>query len=456
MFSCRFGRAVLAVIALATPHLMGYASGPDPRLSGAPGEADCSSCHGGGKFKASVQISFSGDGASYAPGVKQTITVSFANGDARVYGFELSARISGTTTQAGDFVTPAPSGIQVLCAIGAGTIKPSGKTCTNNALQFIEHNRPISAGKWSFDWIPPATASGPIAFYLAGNAANGDGSTSGDSITTASATLTSGTPTPPKPSISSNGVVTSFNQRAGSVAAGWLEIHGADLITGAARDWSAADFANGTPTALDGVSVTVNGKAAFVRHISATEIDVQSPTDNATGPVQVVVTSGKSASDPFTVQQAAILPAICAPFKGTANTYALGLLSDGTYAAPAGAIAKVNTRPVAPGETVTFFGTGFGPVATFADASDIPAGSITSSANMLANPVTIQIGSVQIPAANILYQGLALDAIGLYQFIVVLPSSLTAGDQAITFSVGGVDTAQTMFITVKAASEPSQ
>ncbi len=446
---CRFGRAALAVIALATPHLMGYASGPDPRLSGAPSEADCSSCHGGGKFNASVQISFSGDGANYAPGVKQTITVSFANGDARLYGFQMSARLSGTTTQAGDFVTPAPSGIQVLCAIGAGTIKPGGKTCTNNALQFIEHNSPIAAGKWSFDWTPPATASGPVAFYVAGNAANGDRSTNGDSITTASATLTSASPSPAKPTISSNGVVTEFNQRPGTVAGGWLEIRGADLFSGAARDWSAADFANGTPTALDGVSVTVNGKAAFVRHISATEIDVQSPTDNAIGPVQVVVTSGKTVSDPFTVQLADVLPAICAPFKGTVNTYALGLLSDGTYAAPVGAIANVNTRPVAPGEVVTFFGTGFGPVATFADGSGIPAGNITLTANTLANPVAIQIGSVQIPAASILYQGLALDVIGLYQFTVVLPSNLTSGDQAVTFSLGGVDTAQAIFITVK-------
>src|SRR5450432_2243158 len=111
MLSIRVG---LGVFALACPLLMGFASGPDPRLSGAPGESDCSSCHGGGKFKATVQISFSGDG-TYTPGVKQTISISFANADARLYGFEMSARISTDNTQAGDFITPAPSGVQVLC-----------------------------------------------------------------------------------------------------------------------------------------------------------------------------------------------------------------------------------------------------------------------------------------------------------------------------------------------------
>lgn len=447
-------RVLFAALVATVPGLMAHnVGGPDPKLTGAPGESDCTSCHGGGTFKAAIQASFSGDGSTYAPGVKQTISLSFSNATAKLYGFQLSAHLSSDNTQGGDFVTPTTTGVQVLCA--NGSTKAAGKTCTSNMVQYIEHNRANSTGVWSFDWTPPATAAGPIKFYLVGNAANGDNNTTGDTISKAVYTLTAGSGSVTKPSISSNGVVTTFNERVGAVASGWLEIHGKDLITGAARDWTADDFANGTPTALDGISVSVNGQPAFVRHISATEIDVQSPTDSATGPVQVIVTSGKTASDPFIVQKQAVLPAMAAPFKGKTNTYVLAVLNDGLYAAPAATVTGIKTRPVVAGELVTFYGTGFGAVATFADGSDIPAGTITALANSLANPVTIQIGSVAVPAANILYQGLALDSIGLYQFTVVLPSNLASGDLPITFSAGGVDTAQTIFLTVKAATDPS-
>src|ERR1035438_4118758 len=71
------------------------------------------------------------------------------------------------------------------------------------------------------------------------------------------------------------------------------------------------------PTNLDGVSVTVNGKAAFVYFycsavtstVCATDqIDVLTPLDNTTGPAQVVVTSGATVSTTFTVNMKAVVP----------------------------------------------------------------------------------------------------------------------------------------------------
>src|SRR5262245_22066628 len=59
---------------------------------------------------------------------------------------------------------------------------------------------------------------------------------------------------------------------------------------------NAPEFASGAmPTQLGGVSVTVNGKAAFVSYISATQVNVLTPLDSTTGPVQIVVTSGGAA-----------------------------------------------------------------------------------------------------------------------------------------------------------------
>jgi uncharacterized protein (TIGR03437 family) len=444
-------RSSKPVLFLIPAALMAYSTGPPPGLTGAPGETNCTQCHTGGAAapKGSVQASFSGDGATFTPGVKQSITISFANGTGRGYGFELSARLNKDNSQAGTFT--AVAGTQVICS--NDELRPSSKNCPASfPLEYIEHNRASVSGTWTFDWTPPATDQGSVTFYVAGNSAACD-CTSPDTITTASYTLqvasaTPPPPPPPAPTIDPNGVVTSFSEQSGAVASGWLEIHGSNLIPGAARDWTAADFASGTPTSLDGVAVTVNGLPAFVRHIGPSEIDVQSPSDPATGPVQVIVTAGNVSSAPASVQKSSVLPSIDAPFTTGASTYAMALLSDGTYGGPTGAVPNITMRPVSGGEAVTFFGAGFGSVATLSSGSDVPAGTITSEGNTLASPVTITIASQPVPASNVLYQGLALGAIGLYQFTIVLPVGLPAGDQPIAFQAGGVDTGQTMLITL--------
>jgi len=63
----------------------------------------------------------------------------------------------------------------------------------------------------------------------------------------------------------------------------------------------AADFATGRMrTQLDGVSVTVNGKSAFVYYISPAPVNVLTRPDVLTGPVEVAsgefLKSGRYAS----------------------------------------------------------------------------------------------------------------------------------------------------------------
>jgi uncharacterized protein (TIGR03437 family) len=60
------------------------------------------------------------------------------------------------------------------------------------------------------------------------------------------------------------------------------------------------------PTQVDGVSVTVNGKAAYLYYVSPTQLNVLAPPDAMEGPVQV--TSGGVASAFFTVQVRAESP----------------------------------------------------------------------------------------------------------------------------------------------------
>lgn len=444
---------VLASIPLASAHNVG---GPDPGHTGAPGETTCtaSGCHTSSSSapKGTVQLKLSGDGTTYTPGVKQTITISFANGTGKLYGFQMSARVASNNAQAGDFVTPAPSGEQVLCG-AAGTVKPSGKTCpTATAIQYAEHSRANTSGNFTFDWTPPATDQGTIKIYLAGNSANGDGTEKNDTISTEVVTLQSAAAAPPpKPVISDSGITTSLNGRVGVVSGGWIDIAGTNFMTGSPIAWQSSDPTVAPPQMLGSVSVTINGNAAFLRYVSPTLIRALVPSDPATGNVPVVITSSVGTSDPFTVNKSAVLPSIVAPFVYGKSTYVLGQLSDGSYAGPAGLLPGLNTRPAVPGETVTFNGYGFGPVANSTDNSDVPAGTAASVANSVVNPVSVQIGGVAVPAGNISYQGLAQGMVGVYQIVLTLPSNLPAGDLPITFSANGTDTAQTMLITIGAS-----
>jgi hypothetical protein len=56
--------------------------------------------------------------------------------------------------------------------------------------------------------------------------------------------------------------------------------------TNPGRTWTASEVVNGhLPTALDGVSVTLDGKPAFVYYISPTQINVQASSDATLGAV---------------------------------------------------------------------------------------------------------------------------------------------------------------------------
>ena len=71
----------------------------------------------------------------------------------------------------------------------------------------------------------------------------------------------------------------------------WVEVKGASLSQdGDIRTWQASDFVNGEmPTALDGVSVTVGGKNAYIYYISPTQINILTPPDTLPASVAVQV-----------------------------------------------------------------------------------------------------------------------------------------------------------------------
>ncbi|MEI9813126.1 MAG: hypothetical protein WDO18_10875 [Acidobacteriota bacterium] len=121
----------------------------------------------------------------------------------------------------------------------------------------------------------------------------------------------------------------------------------------------------------------------------------------------------------------------------------LGALTlDGVYYI--GSMAGLTSRPAKPGETIVTYGVGFG----LTDPA-VPAGTITGALNKLADPFVMTIGGVQVPAAGVIYAGLAPDFVGLYQFNIVVPSNLPDGDLPVTVKVGNATVPQTLFLSVK-------
>ena len=87
---------------------------------------------------------------------------------------------------------------------------------------FIQHtsagtrNGLKGGATFQFDWTPPATNAGPVTLFVAGNAANGNGSPTGDLIYTSSVQLSPAIPA--VPSVTAGNIVNAATSAAGPVA----------------------------------------------------------------------------------------------------------------------------------------------------------------------------------------------------------------------------------------------
>jgi len=248
------------------------------------------------------------------------------------------------------------------------------------------------------------------------------------------------------PSVKSGGIVTASAFGAfPSVAPGsWIEIYGSNLAADS-RSWTGADFTGvNAPTSLDGTKVTIGGQPAFIDYISPTQVNAQVPSNVATGSQPVIVTSAAGASTASTIAVNQQEPGLLAPssFLVGGKQYVAALFSDGaTFVLPPGAVAGVPSRRAQPGDTITLYGVGFGPV-----TPNTPAGQVVQQTNTLTGVLHVLFGQTQ---AVIGYDGLAPNAVGLYQFNVVVPNVAASDTVPLTFTLGGVAGTQTLYIAVQ-------
>jgi uncharacterized protein (TIGR03437 family) len=222
-------------------------------------------------------------------------------------------------------------------------------------------------------------------------------------------------------------VASAASYQPGLASDAWISIFGSNL-SASTYTWQDSDFVNGLlPTSLQGVSVTINGVAAYVAYISPTQINLLAPDDATIGTVQVQVTAARQNSNTRSAPKTLFAPAF---FTLASGAYVAALHADYSLVGAPNLLPGVVTQPAKPGETILLYGTGFGPTTPPTPAP-------------LANPVQIKIGGM---AATVAFAGLV--GPGLYQFNVTVPS-LPSGDAAVLATIGGVATQKGLAVTIQ-------
>ena len=224
--------------------------------------------------------------------------------------------------------------------------------------------------------------------------------------------------------LSISAVVSNASGAAGAVAPGEVVvIYGSGL--GPAQLATYQPYGGPVPTSVAGTTVFFNGLPAPVVYSSATQVAAIVPFGITGTSAQVYATYQNVPSAPFTVNVAAVAPALFT-LSGSATGQAAAVNnSDGSINGAA--------HPASSGGYVQFYGTGFGALA--ATAQD---GQIASSTVSTVQTVTATVGG---KTAVVEYAGAAPGLVnGIAQINVQIPSGLTAGNAAVVLQIGGVST----------------
>jgi len=158
--------------ALVAAPALGFSGGPSNGLTGAPGEGTCIGCHATFPLNSgSGSLALAGLPAEYVPGETYGLTLTLSDPDAARWGFELT------------LLDAAGASTGEIAITDAGT-----QLSSSGDRDYLKHNvagtAPGTTGQksWTFDWTAPASGAGPVTLYVAGNAANNNGNTSGDRI----------------------------------------------------------------------------------------------------------------------------------------------------------------------------------------------------------------------------------------------------------------------------------
>ena len=168
---------LLLFFAVSSGTAFAFSFDPPDEKTGAPNETTCMDCHVGNDLNASGGSLMLTIPETYIPNEVYTIVVNLSRTGQSRWGFEMTA-LNANGARAGSFAADDAENTQVS---------------ETNSRQYIQHTSIGTAQgtndkhSWKFQWTAPDADIGPITFYAAGNAANGDFGTAGDYIYTTQA-----------------------------------------------------------------------------------------------------------------------------------------------------------------------------------------------------------------------------------------------------------------------------
>lgn len=176
----RLAGAGLAVGLVLLPSLaQTYAGGAPPNWNGAPGSnGTCVACHSGADVNSGTGAVTLAAPATFAPGDTLELVVAVDNttepNPERRQGFLISVHDAASGEHAGQLVVLDPM-----------TTQPA-----QGDENFLTQT-PVGStvAEWAMQWVAPEDAPDSVTVYVAANAANGNGSPSGDFIYTTTAAL---------------------------------------------------------------------------------------------------------------------------------------------------------------------------------------------------------------------------------------------------------------------------
>jgi uncharacterized protein (TIGR03437 family) len=183
---------------------------------------------------------------------------------------------------------------------------------------------------------------------------------------------------------------------------------------------------------MGGVSVKIGDRFAPIFTVLPQQISAVVPYEVAGSSAQMTVVTGPNASgNTVTVNLSPTSPGIfTVNFQGTGQGIVLHNPDpdpQGTIVAPVNSIPGRATRPIRPGEFMTIYAVGLGPVTPSIPSGLAPVDS-GNPLRRLVGPITVRLGGQAVPAANVPFAGLNPNFVGLYQVDVQIPSGVPTGD----------------------------
>jgi uncharacterized protein (TIGR03437 family) len=218
---------------------------------------------------------------------------------------------------------------------------------------------------------------------------------------------------------------------------GWISVSGTNLSI-STRSWQNSDVVDGKlPTSLNGVSVTVDGKAAAVSYISSTQINAQVPNDVVMGVPTLVQVSNSQGRASIVTTVTPFAPGLFRLSVASGRYAVAQHASDYTYVARTDLVPR--STPARRGELIILYGTGFGPTTPLTNS-----GQEVATPAILTNSTRVRIGGRE---AEVVWAGIISP--GLYQLNVRVPDTATTGDAMLIADIGGATSQSDVFLTIE-------